>query len=298
MANRAAIDCGSNTTRLLIVDDQDKVLARELAYTRLGKGVDSFGALDAGSLDACEEALRDFSKLLLEHNVEKLGVFATSAVRDASNADDFVKQVEHILKVSPRILSGEDEARLTYLGATANLPDGDYALIDIGGGSTEFAWRTNESNSPVFSSIDVGAVRMTERCMRSDPPTESELVEAQGQIAEAFGPVVRPSGKPTLIGVAGTVTTIAALSLGLSEYDPDKVHGSTLSRADVFKWTETLVEETAQQRMARGVPEGRAGVIAAGAMILDLAFEVFGFDQVLVSERDNLDGQVALLKNL
>lgn len=298
MKKRAAVDCGSNTTRLLIVDEQDNVLDRQLSYTKLGEGVDESGQLTPSALQRFEQALQLFRGQLEKHQVERLGVFATSAVRDASNQDEFVDVVKRVLKVEPRILSGEDEARLTYLGATSHLQPGEYALIDIGGGSTELGWRTDDSGDPHFVSIDVGAVRIAERCLRSDPHTETELVEAQGQISEAFGKVPHPIGSPALVAVAGTVTTIAALALGLEGYDRDKVHGTRLTKADIFKWSEILTRETVEQRIARGVPEGRASVIGAGALILDLACEVFGFHEVLVSEDDNLEGQVQLLEHV
>ena len=244
---------------------------------------------------------------------------ATSATRDAANAADFVRGVEDVLGVTPEVLSGEDEAYLSFTGATAELaaprdagtapgaagaaaaPGGPYLVVDIGGGSTEFvlgdgrpAGRPAAHAGISALSVDIGCVRLTERHLHGDPPARAEIAAAAADIEAALDAVAvaMPAATArTLVGLAGSVTTVAGLALGLAEYDPSRIHHARISAAQVAEQTRALLGQTRAERAALGVMHpGRVDVIGGGALVLDHVMRRFGFAEVLVSEHDILDG--------
>src|SRR5581483_3048207 len=229
--------------------------------------------------------------------VDRVRMTATSAARDATNRDDFFVPAEEIIGVAPELLSGDDEGRLSFLGATSELDadDGPFLVVDIGGGSTEFAVGKTEPVGVV--SADIGCVRITERFLHSDPPAPEELANAIGVVRDVLDEVRRTvpaiDDAKRLVGLAGTVTTVAAVEIGLAEYDRDRIHHSVLTHAaaeDVFR---TLATEPRDRRVHNpGLEEARADVIVGGAIVLVTIMRHFGFDECLVSEADILDGLI------
>jgi len=300
----AAVDIGTNSVRLLVAEvdgssprDANVVaLDRRMRITRLGQGVDSARALAPDAIDRTTAVLREYRDALADHGVSDVRATATSAARDATNRDDFFAAARAALGVTPELLSGEEEAALSFLGATADLDaPAPYLVVDIGGGSTEFVLGTD---APVgLVSLDMGCVRITEQFLHSDPPAPEELSNAVAVVRDLVAEVPRviPGALDavTLVGLAGTVTTVAAVEQGIPEYDPAKIHGFRLTRAaaeDVFR---TLATETAAQRAHNpGLEPGRVDVIVGGAAVLVGIFRVLGFDDMLVSEADILDGLV------
>jgi exopolyphosphatase / guanosine-5'-triphosphate,3'-diphosphate pyrophosphatase len=295
----AAIDCGTNSVRLLIADitgDRLVDVDRRMEIVRLGEGVDRTGRLSPAAIERTRVALADYAKEVAEAGVASTRMVATSATRDASNADDFHAMVLATLGIAPEVVSGDEEARLSFDGAVRGLDaDPPYLVVDIGGGSTEFVLGTD---APVgLVSLDMGCVRITEQFLESDPPAPEELSNAVAVVRDLVAEVPRViPGAPdaaTLVGLAGTVTTIAAIELGIPEYDPEKIHHFHLTRAaaeDVFR---TLATEDAAQRAHNpGLEPGRVDVIVGGAAVLVGIFRVLGFDEMLVSEADILDGLV------
>jgi exopolyphosphatase/guanosine-5'-triphosphate,3'-diphosphate pyrophosphatase len=291
----AAIDCGTNTIRLLVADVTGNRLTdvhREMRVVRLGEGVDRTGRLGAAALARTFAALRDYA--VLARDADRVSMVATSATRDAANAAELVDGVESILGVPPRIATGDDEARLSFLGATYDLDghEAPYVVCDVGGGSTEFVLGTTTVEQAV--SVDVGCVRLTERRLRSNPPTGDEVAAAVEDVAAAFDEVERHvdvARGNTFVGLAGSVTTVAALALGLTAYDPDAIHHSRISAGDVERVTADLLAMTHAQRAALPVMhEGRADVIGAGALVLREAVRRWSIAEVVVSEHDILDG--------
>ncbi|MGH9152971.1 MAG: exopolyphosphatase [Acidimicrobiales bacterium] len=297
MTPAAAIDCGTNSTRLLVADGGSRPIERLMAITRLGQGVDSARRLAPEAVDRTLAVLREYRAVMDRHGVERVRVAATSAVRDAENRDEFLDAAEAVVGVRPELLPGDEEGRLSFAGATAGLDPaaGPFLVVDIGGGSTEFVVG---SDAPVgVASVDVGCVRITERYLHSDPPTPLELSQAISVMHAHLQDVKRElpavSGARRLVGLAGTVTTMAAVEIGLAVYDPGRVHHFVLTRAaaeDVFR---TLATERRADRVHNpGLEEARADVIVGGAAILVSIMRHFDFDDCLVSEADILDGLV------
>jgi exopolyphosphatase/guanosine-5'-triphosphate,3'-diphosphate pyrophosphatase len=301
----AGVDIGTNSVRLLVadVDGHDPadaridIIDRRMRITRLGQSVNATRRLQPDAIERTVAVLREYRAAMEEHGVSALRATATSAARDATNRDDFFGPAIDALGVEPELLSGEEEARLSFLGATAELGDepAPYLVVDIGGGSTEFVLGTSKPEGLV--SVDVGCVRVTEQFLASDPPTPEELSAAVSVVRDHLADVARElpgiSEAQTLVGLAGTITTVAAIEQGLPEYDRERIHHFRLSKAateDVFR---TLALEPADVRRHNpGLEPGRVDVIVGGVIVLVSILRAFGFDEVLVSEADILDGLV------
>jgi exopolyphosphatase/guanosine-5'-triphosphate,3'-diphosphate pyrophosphatase len=297
MTRLAAIDVGTNSVRLYVAERNDaglEQLDRDLVITRLGQGVDHAKRLGEEPLRRTIEAISSYHRRAVDLGAETVRIAATSAVRDASNRDEFFSAVSKETGVDAEVLSGDEEARLSFLGATSELGDGaPFLVLDIGGGSTEFVLGDRE---PVaWISIDVGSVRLTERHVQSNPPAPGELRGVEGDADAAVArakEVVGPSAR-TLVGLAGTITTMAAVALELEGYDRDAIHHARLSLNQVREVNAMLAGMTVEQRKGLpAMPPGREDVILAGSTILLRVMEGFGFDEVLVSEADILDGLV------
>ena len=304
MKRVAGVDIGTNSVRILIAevdgssprDAKVVPLDRRMRITRLGQGVDRTRALAPEAIERTTTVLREYRAALDEHGVTTVRATATSAARDASNREEFFAAAHDALGVTPELLSGDEEAALSFLGATADLDaPAPYLVVDIGGGSTEFVLGTVAPTGLV--SLDMGCVRITEQYLESDPPAPEELSNAVAAVRDLVAEVPRvipgATDAATLVGLAGTVTTVAAVEIGLPEYDPEKIHHFTLTRdaaEDVFR---TLATETAEQRAHNpGLEPGRVDVIVGGTAVLVGVFRVLGFDEMLVSEADILDGLV------
>ncbi|MGW1054148.1 Ppx/GppA phosphatase family protein [Streptomyces sp. NPDC001118] len=325
MTRVAAIDCGTNSIRLLVADVHPETgelvdLDRRMTIVRLGQGVDRTGRLAPEALERTFAACREYAEIIKEHGAERLRFVATSASRDASNRDDFVRGVLDILGVEPEVISGDQEAEFSFTGATRELVGHNeggakrpsieggggrragemtepYLVVDIGGGSTEFV--VGEEHVRAARSVDVGCVRMTERHLVrdgkvSDPPTAEQIaairadIEAALDLAEQTVPLREAH---TLVGLAGSVTTISAIAQELPEYDSARIHHSRISHDRVREITEWLLRSTHAERAA--IPSmhlGRVDVIGAGALVLLAIMERIGAAEVVVSEHDILDG--------
>jgi exopolyphosphatase / guanosine-5'-triphosphate,3'-diphosphate pyrophosphatase len=291
----AAIDLGTNSTRLLVADVDDggiDEVVRRLKVTRLGEGVDERKRLLPAPIARVRNVLTDFRREAEQLGAERSLAIATSAVRDAENGEAFLGEVEWSYGFATRLLTGVEEAQLTFSGVSVGreLPDGTLVL-DIGGGSTELVVG-GPGSLGFHESLDLGCVRMTERFLRSDPPTDDQLEAcahaARELLADRVTDELRPAGA---IGVAGTITSIAALDLGLDEYDPDQVHGHYVSRDRVARQLDRLASlPLAERRDVPALDPDRAPVIVAGAVILQEALDRFGLDGIEASERDILDG--------
>lgn len=299
MTRVAAIDCGTNSIRLLICDLSTSGgvtktdVHREMRVVRLGQGVDQTGELHSDALERTREALVDYAATCASHGVERLRMVATSATRDASNRSAFVALVEKALGVTPEVITGDEEAALSFRGATAGLAEeGPFLVVDIGGGSTELVLGT--ASVEAARSVDVGCVRLTERHLVSDPPTPVEIEAARADIDAALTAVLEmvPAEQArTVIGVAGSVTTVAALALGLASYRPEVIHRARISAAQVEDVTGMLLAMTRAERAALPVMHpGRVDVIGGGALVLQSVVRRLGLDELLVSESDILDG--------
>ncbi len=298
----AAIDCGTNSLRLLVadLDPAARTLAdvdRRMQIVRLGQGVDATGLLAPDALDRTLRALRSYARIIETAGASAVRMVATSATRDAANAAEFVTGVRGVLGIEPEVLSGDDEALLSFTGATAELAPapaaGPYLVADIGGGSTEFVLGEPPRVSAAVS-VDIGCVRMTERHLRDDPPAAEQIAAARADIDAALDVVaakIPAADAGTLVGLAGSVTTVAALALGLDAYDAIRIHHSRISVAQVCAQTSMLLAQSHAQRARLGVMHpGRVDVIGGGAMVLEAIMTRFGFPEVLVSEHDILDG--------
>ena len=295
-----SIDCGTNSIRLLIADvpaDGPLVdVVREMRIVRLGEGVDRTGEFSDEALARTFAAVDDYADLLHAYPVQALRFVATSASRDVRNRAAFVDGVRSRLGVEPEVIAGAEEAELSYLGALRGLPAHlvrpPALVVDIGGGSTEFVLGHAQPEHRV--SVNIGCVRMTERHLQSDPPTEAEIEAVEADIAAAIAVArgtVPLEAAGTLIGVAGTVTTVAAMALGLDRYDPVVLHGSVTGLAEVEEVTETLLRMTRAQRAALPfMHPGRVDVIGGGAMVLRAIMRTAGARSVVASETDILDG--------
>ena len=301
MTRVAAIDCGTNTIKLLVADldpgtGAEDELAREMRMVRLGQDVDRTGRLADAALERVFGAIDEYAVLISAHDVDALRFCATSAARDASNAAVFASGVEERLGVAPEVVTGDEEAALAYDGATRSLAGGEhrapFLVVDIGGGSTELIVGNGHSHVGEARSLDVGSVRMTERYLASDPPTADEVAAATTSIDAALdGCPVRLATAATVVGVAGTVTTVAAMVLDLPTYQRSAIHHAQLAVPDVHAATARLLAMTHEERLALPfMHPGRADVIGAGALILDRVLRRTTVDPVLVSEADILDG--------
>ena len=297
----AAIDCGTNSIRLLIADIENGTLTdvvRTMVIVRLGEGVDKTGQFSQAALARTFAAIETFALLISQHQPERVRFVATSASRDVSNRSEFMDGVLSRLGIEPDIISGDEEAELSFLGATADLvneqepPAAPYLVVDIGGGSTEFVLGTTGPTAAI--STNVGCVRMTERHLISDPATPQEIAATIADIDAAIDLAYQSvpiSQAHSLIGLAGSVTTVAAIALGLSEYDSTAIHGSRISAPDIHRITGELLAMTRAQRAKLGpMHEGRIDVIGSGALVLDRIMIRTGLGEVVVSERDILDG--------
>ncbi|SOD75189.1 exopolyphosphatase/guanosine-5'-triphosphate,3'-diphosphate pyrophosphatase [Jatrophihabitans sp. GAS493] len=309
----AAIDCGTNSVRLLVnsvftdseLGTATRQLAREMRIVRLGQGVDRTGRLDPAAIERTRLALEEYRRVINYHEVDTVRMVATSATRDAGNRADFVAMVQSTLGIEPEVVTGVEEAQLSFNGAVDGLDSlvGAVLVTDIGGGSTELVRGLDPGNTGSGAlaafSMDVGAVRLTERHLRDDPPTPGQLSAAASDVAAALevaGQSVDLAAEATLVGVAGTVTTLAAMALHLPAYDSAAIHGSTLTRDQVATLTRWLSEATHDERAAVPVIHpGRVDVITAGALILGAVMGAAGAAQIIVSEHDILDGIAASL---
>ncbi len=304
----AAIDCGTNSIRLLVADIDGGGLTdvvRRMEIVRLGQGVDRTGSLAPEAIERTRVALADYAAQTVSLGVDpsRIRMVATSATRDAANADDFTAMVVATLGVAPEVVSGDEEARLSFTGAVQGLPDSSSGprhsadgllVVDIGGGSTEFVTGSTAGGVERAISTDIGCVRMTERHLHDDPPTAAQVAAAEADITAVVAhalSTVRPSAVPTVVGLAGSVTTVTALALSLDSYRPERIHHARISTAVVASVTDDLLRLTHDERLALPVMHpGRADVIAAGAMILRAILRESGAVEVIASEHDILDG--------
>jgi exopolyphosphatase/guanosine-5'-triphosphate,3'-diphosphate pyrophosphatase len=290
MTRVAAVDLGTNSTRLLVADVEDgrvDEVARRITITQLGEGVDARRKLLPVPIARVRNALSEFRREAERQGATRVLAIATSAVRDAENGEAFLGEVEWSYGFATRLLDGDEEAALMLRGVSAGRPVGAGALVvDIGGGSTELVL-ASDNGRPASTSLDVGCVRLTEQFLASDPPSERELADAAAHVRSHL-----PRWEPrTAIGVAGTVTTLALLDLGDETYDPERTHGHRISRASVGGQLERLAGMTLEERSRLpGVEPGRAAVIVAGLVILREVLDAFGLDEVEASERDILHG--------
>jgi exopolyphosphatase / guanosine-5'-triphosphate,3'-diphosphate pyrophosphatase len=300
MTRVAALDCGTNSLRLLIADiDGDRLVdvVRRMEIVRLGEGVDGTGRLSEAALGRTFAVLDMYAEQIRASDVSGIRMVATSATRDASNRDVFVAGVRDSLGVVPEVITGDQEAGLSFDGATRELrgsgPVSPYLVVDIGGGSTEFV--LGDDQGPRESrSVDIGCVRLTERHLHDDPPTAEQIAATIADIEAAIDlvrEVVSIEAAGSLIGLAGSVTTVVALATGLGRYDPDLIHHRTVSVEQVSDVTARLLAATRNERAAMPVMHpGRVDVIGAGALVLDTVMRRCGFDDVMASEHDILDG--------
>ncbi|MCA6093621.1 Ppx/GppA family phosphatase [Streptomyces sp. SCA3-4] len=307
MTRVAAIDCGTNSIRLLIADADPATgelveLDRRMTIVRLGQGVDRTGRLAPEALERTFAACREYATVIKELGAERLRFVATSASRDAENREDFVRGVVEILGVEPEVISGDQEAEFSFTGATKELAGRDdlakpFLVVDIGGGSTEFV--VGEEHVRAARSVDVGCVRMTERHLVvdgavTDPPDPGRIAAIRADVEAALdlaAQTVPLTEARTLVGLAGSVTTVAAIALGLPEYDSAAIHHARIPLERVREITDELIASTHAQRAAIPVMHpGRVDVIAAGALVLLAVMERTGAREVVVSEHDILDG--------
>jgi exopolyphosphatase/guanosine-5'-triphosphate,3'-diphosphate pyrophosphatase len=294
----AAIDCGTNSIRLLVADVADGALTdvlREMRIVRLGQGVDRTGRLAPEALARTGAALGEYAAAIRAHRAERVRMVATSATRDAANRDEFAALVRAELGVDPEVITGQEEAELSFTGAASVLRDlaGPLLVADIGGGSTELV-HGQRGGALRSHSMDVGCVRMTERHLHDDPPTGAQVAatvrDLRAAIDAARADVPLDPDVP-FVGVAGTVTTVAAIVLGLDRYDPDVIHGARITAAQVAEVTDRLLGMTHAERAALPVMHpGRVDVIGGGALVLRTLVEQIGTPAVIASEHDILDG--------
>lgn len=315
MSRVAAIDCGTNSIRLLVADVTTsgdghvdlRDVHREMRIVRLGQGVDATGQFAPEALERTRAALVDYAAVLRRKGAERVRMVATSAARDAGNREEFFGMVRELLGIDAEIISGDEEATLSFVGAVGDLDpaDGPFVICDIGGGSTELVVGTLDGDGGIVKasvtaarSVDIGSVRITERCLHGDPPTADEVAQARvviaGVLDEAFA-AVPVEGVRTWVGVAGTITTISAVAQALPEYDSAAVHLSRLSRADLHRVADELSGASREQRAEHpAIHPGRIDVIGGGALIADMLADGLaaraGIEELVVSEHDILDG--------
>lgn len=297
--NVAAVDIGTNSVRLLVSDAEGKQLAREMNITRLGQGVDQTGRLADEAIERSVRVLESYGAMIRELGATRVRATATSAARDAKNRDDFFRAAERALGVMPECISGEEEARLSFYGATFELARdaGPFLVVDIGGGSTEFILGSEAPEALI--SVDMGCVRMTERHIHTDPPVAAELEACMADVRGIVGQVrarIDTSRARRMIGLAGTVTALAYLHKGLRHYDPSQTHHMRLSREAVEAMFARLSRlDDAGRREILAEPK-RSGVIVAGAAVLLTILRELDVSELLVSETDILDGLAASLR--
>ncbi len=298
--NYAAIDCGTNSTRLLVHDGR-RSIERLMRITRLGQGVDASGQLAPDAIERTLDVLREYRTVIDRFGVTKIRMTATSAARDAHNREAFFEGARAVIGVDAELLSGDEEGRLSFAGATADLDvdDGPFLVVDIGGGSTEFSYGTVECE--YTRSIDLGCVRLTEKYIHHDPPRPEELVACLSIVEAHVDEIVREfpgvAASPRFVGLAGTVSTTAAVEQGLADYDRDRIHHFVLTRAAVEDVFRTLATENRADRLGNpGLEVGRADVIVGGLCVLVQIMRQLDLDECLVSESDILDGLVMSLQ--
>jgi exopolyphosphatase/guanosine-5'-triphosphate,3'-diphosphate pyrophosphatase len=299
MTRVAAIDCGTNSIRLLVADFDEfgamTELARRMIIVRLGEGVDARRRFSDAALERTFDACDQFAAILAPYEVSNIRFVATSATRDVSNRDEFAAGVKARLGCDLDVISGDEEAELSFLGATGGLDgrvEGPYLVLDIGGGSTEFVFGTTH---PEFArSVNIGCVRMTERHLSGDPASEEAIAAATADIDAAIAhaaEVVPIADAKTIVGLAGSVTTVAAMALGLEKYDRNAIHGSVISRDAVHAASQRFLHMTRDARSQLGfMHPGRVDVIGAGSLVLDRIMHHVPNDSLFISEHDILDG--------
>lgn len=299
MKRVAAIDCGTNSLRLLIADVADGGLVevlRRMEIVRLGSGVDSTGRLSSAALERTRAVLVDYAAELERHQPETTRMVATSAVRDATNVAEFHAMVRDVLGFPAEVISGEEEARLSYAGAVGGLDPatGPYLMVDIGGGSTELVYGETPDSYATSISLDIGAVRLTERHLRADPPTPEQIGGAERDVQAALARATRIPLRAarTVVGVAGSVTTIVAIAQGLTEYQRERVHHARVPVRRVSELADGLLRSPQAERRAAYpvIHPGRIDVIGAGSLILREILLATGTSELLCSEQDILDG--------
>ncbi len=300
MKRVAAIDCGTNSIRLLISDIDTSTntatdVVREMRIVRLGEGVDKTNAFSPTALERTFKAVEEYDKLLLKHNVEHVRFVATSATRDAQNKAMFIKGVIDRLRIVPEVIAGVEEAALSFDGATRSLRQkhsAPFLVIDLGGGSTELVIGDKEPTGAY--SMDVGCVRMTERHTPGGNPTKAQEEAIRTDVRNALkvaATKVDWKTAKTVVGVAGTITTVAAHVLNLKTYDPDVLHGASITAEQVSQTAQDFISLTPSQRGALPyMHEGRIEVITAGSIVLDEVMKGIGAQTLIASERDILDG--------
>jgi exopolyphosphatase/guanosine-5'-triphosphate,3'-diphosphate pyrophosphatase len=296
----AAIDCGTNSTRLLVADEDGRELIRLMRITRLGQGVDRENTLAPEAIARTVDVLREYRRTMDGFGVDRVRMVATSAVRDAENGAVFTDAAREAVGTTPEVLSGLEEGKLAYRGASADLSpfEGDTLVVDIGGGSTEITLGRGGSVSSV--SLQLGCVRLTERFLAGDPPTPDEVVATRIAIADAltWGEQRMPellslATRRRLVGLAGTVSTLASLKLGIAAYDVERLHHATLTLKEVVDLCDTLASLSAAERSGLvGMVPGREDVILGGALVLEVVAARYQCPEVIVSEKDILDGIV------
>jgi exopolyphosphatase/guanosine-5'-triphosphate,3'-diphosphate pyrophosphatase len=311
MSRVAAIDCGTNSIRLLVADVTRREdgtswlrdVHREMRIVRLGQGVDATGRLADEALARTKAALVDYAAICARKGVQQARMVATSATRDASNRDEFFAMTREVLGVEAEVISGDEEARLSFIGAvsTADPDDGPFLVVDVGGGSTELVLGSFDGTDATIDgalSTDIGCVRLTERCLHTDPPTEAEIAAATEVALNTLEPAfakVDVTKATTWIGVAGTVTTLSAVAQGLPEYDAESTHESVLSLESIRETAQRLLTMTHGERADLGpIHHGRVDVIGGGAIVVRTLAEQLqlraGITELVVSEKDILDG--------
>ena len=298
----AALDCGTNSTRLLIAKSDGTVLHRAMTITRLGQGVDATGALDPEAIGRVLAALEEFRTAMDHHGVVRGRLAATSAVRDASNGNVFLERATEVSGVRAEVLAGSEEAALSYLGATASLgpATGPRLVVDVGGGSAELVLDTLEGLESI--SLQLGCVRITERCFTGPPPTSAELDHARAVIgaeldrARAAMPHLATS-RPVVVGLAGTVATLVQLDRGIEHYERTAVHHQVVTAEALQRWIDQLSHEDLETRMGHaGMMPGRADVLLGGLLVLEAVLATCAAGSLLSSEDDILDGLIASLR--
>ena len=306
MRRVAALDCGTNSIRLLIAEENPGAsafteISRKMSIVKLGEGVDKNKAFLPDAISRTLAALKAFAAEIAEAKVEKVRFCATSATRDAQNRDEFLIPVAQMLGITPEVISGEEEAKLSFLGATQALSksDGPFLVIDIGGGSTEFVFGVEQVEAA--RSVNIGCVRMSERHFKNDPPNQSEIDSARIDIRNAIAQaaeVVPIKNAKTLVAVAGTATTVAAAALNLAEYDSELIHLAKISAKEARRVSDWLLSLTRQERVDLGyMHPGRVDVIAAGSLVIAEIIEATGLESFTASENDILDGMVWSMLN-
>ena len=300
MKRVAAIDCGTNSIRLLISDIDTSTntatdVCREMRIVRLGEGVDKTNAFSPRALERTFKAIDEYEEILLKHKVENLRFVATSATRDAQNKTMFIKGVIDRLRIVPEVIAGTEEAALSFDGATRSLRQkhkAPFLIIDLGGGSTELVIGDQEPTGAY--SMDVGCVRMTERHTPGGNPTKAQEEAIRTDVRNALKEAAKKvdwQKAQTIVGVAGTVTTVAAHILKLKIYDPEVLHGASISAQQISQTAQDFISLTPSQRAALPyMHEGRIEVITAGSIVLDEVMKAIGAQTLIASERDILDG--------